>query len=202
MGGAITSITVISGGEYTSAPTIVINGVGSGADATAVLTGVVNGINVINGGSGYAIEPIITITGDGVGATAISKLNTAITVDNVVSIVNSAYVQLSNELINSSLSIIGVSQNTYDKYFNATGLTTYNGLDLVVDSLNDNEVVIVSINDADVVEKFSYNFDIYKNIEILINDDLTDTQAVITSIIDPSLIKNNKIYYQVTGQNN
>lgn len=71
----ITSISVTAGGTgYTSAPTVVItgnNGQGSGATATAVLTGnAVSAVNLTNAGSGYGSITVSFTGGGGSGATA------------------------------------------------------------------------------------------------------------------------------------
>ena len=57
--GAIIGATITNGGTgYTSAPTIGITGVGTGAALTAVLTAeVVTGITVVTGGTGYQQTP-------------------------------------------------------------------------------------------------------------------------------------------------
>lgn len=72
----IGDINVLSGGSgYTIAPQVVIGGTGTGATATAVISGgVVTGINITNQGSGYttAFANIVNAPGDttGFGATA------------------------------------------------------------------------------------------------------------------------------------
>ena len=58
--GAITAITVTNPGSgYTSAPTVNITGLGTGAAATAVVdySGVVTGITVDVAGGGYTLRP-------------------------------------------------------------------------------------------------------------------------------------------------
>ncbi len=74
----IASITVNTGGHYTSAPTVVITGPGSGATATATLSGTaVNTIAVNTPGSGYDNSTVISFTGGGgtVAATASPVIN-------------------------------------------------------------------------------------------------------------------------------
>lgn len=69
----ITSISVTAGGTgYTTAPTVGISGVGTGAQATAKITaGVVTSVEIVKPGSGYTSAPTITLTGgSGTGATA------------------------------------------------------------------------------------------------------------------------------------
>jgi len=74
--GAVASITVTAGGSGYTAPTVEIMdayGLGTGATATATVTGgVVTGITVTNGGNGYA-APIVTI----IDATGIDAFATA-----------------------------------------------------------------------------------------------------------------------------
>ena len=62
----VKSVTIISGGQnYTTAPTIVFGGPGSGAVATcAVLNGKVQSVNVTNFGSGYSVAPTATAATD------------------------------------------------------------------------------------------------------------------------------------------
>jgi hypothetical protein len=73
-GDAVTSVTVVCGGNgYGTAPTVSFSGGGgSGAAATAVLTGdAVTAVNVTSGGSGYSSPPAITfgnVSGGGGGA--------------------------------------------------------------------------------------------------------------------------------------
>ena len=70
-------IDVTSGGSgYTSPPTVVIAGVGTGATAVANLNaGVVTDITVINPGLGYTEPPVVTLVGgDGTGATAVARI--------------------------------------------------------------------------------------------------------------------------------
>lgn len=62
--GAVTAVTITSGGSgYTSVPAVTFSGgAGTGAAATAVVTGgVVTAVNVTAGGSGYTSAPTVTI---------------------------------------------------------------------------------------------------------------------------------------------
>jgi hypothetical protein len=75
MKGSVDQINVTAGGAgYTVAPTVVINGDGTGASATAVLTGnSVTSITVNAGGSGYTTAPTISfVPVDGVGGGAVA----------------------------------------------------------------------------------------------------------------------------------
>jgi hypothetical protein len=77
--GEIDSITVTAGGSgYTSVPTVLVNGDGTGATATATLSGdAVDSITIDTAGSGYSFA-LITITGGGgTGATASVSLGDA-----------------------------------------------------------------------------------------------------------------------------
>ena len=77
--GELDSITVTAGGSgYTSAPTVLIGGDGTGATATATLSGdAVDSITVTAAGSGYSFI-VVTITGGGgSGATATAILGDA-----------------------------------------------------------------------------------------------------------------------------
>jgi hypothetical protein len=68
--GAISSVIVTAGGSGYTAPTITINGNGSGATATAVVVGgVITKILVTTSGAGYTYANIV-ITGAGTGAAA------------------------------------------------------------------------------------------------------------------------------------
>lgn len=73
--GSINKINVISGGTgYTSATVTINSNTGSGATATALISGgVITRINVTNVGQGYR-DATITITGNGAGATAYAVL--------------------------------------------------------------------------------------------------------------------------------
>ena len=74
--GEIDSIAVTAGGSgYTSAPTVVINGDGIGATATATITGdAVSSIAVDTAGYGYSFALISLTGGGGTGATATAEL--------------------------------------------------------------------------------------------------------------------------------
>ena len=72
-GGAVTGVTVSSGGaRYLSAPTVTISGGGgTGATATATISGgVVSGITINAGGSGYTSAPAVSIASPGLFAYA------------------------------------------------------------------------------------------------------------------------------------
>jgi hypothetical protein len=74
--GELDSVTVTAGGSgYTSAPTVVIEGDGTGAVATAALSGdAVSAITVTNAGRGYSFAFIELTGGGGTGATATVSL--------------------------------------------------------------------------------------------------------------------------------
>ena len=74
--GEIDSITVTAGGSgYTSAPTVVINGDGTGATATASLSGdAVDSISIDTAGYGYSFATVTLSGGGGTGATATAEL--------------------------------------------------------------------------------------------------------------------------------
>lgn len=72
-GGAVTGVSITSGGGlYTSPPTVVFSGGGgSGATGTAVmLAGSVVKVTMTAGGSGYTSAPAVSFTGGGVAAPA------------------------------------------------------------------------------------------------------------------------------------
>lgn len=73
---AVQRINVDNGGTgYNASTTITLNGVGSGATATAtVVSGVITSIDVVNGGSGYTTSPSVIIGGVGTGASATALL--------------------------------------------------------------------------------------------------------------------------------
>ncbi|MCC5022896.1 MAG: hypothetical protein J6386_08920 [Candidatus Synoicihabitans palmerolidicus] len=69
--GSISSFTVTDGGSsYTSAPTVAITGIGTGAPATATLDSYVDSIMLTNGGSGYSLTPTVTIAAPAGGSTS------------------------------------------------------------------------------------------------------------------------------------
>jgi hypothetical protein len=76
-GGVITGVTVVNGGtNYNNSPPVrIIDGIGSGASATAVFSGSVSSVSLTNCGGGYEIgAPVHVIfsggSGDGASATA------------------------------------------------------------------------------------------------------------------------------------
>jgi hypothetical protein len=81
----IASINVLTGGHYTSTPAVVITGPGTGATATATLSGTaVQSIAVNTAGTGYDNTTVISFTGGGgtVAATASPVINCLNTVAN------------------------------------------------------------------------------------------------------------------------
>ena len=72
--GAVTGVTITNKGHgYGDAevPTLTITGDGAGANASATMTGVIERINVVSGGSAYTSAPSVAITGGaGTGAAA------------------------------------------------------------------------------------------------------------------------------------
>lgn len=77
--GAVTSIVIDNPGKgYASAPAITFGGPGTGATATAVLTGVIDALTITNAGNGYTSAPTVAFTGGaGSGAAATAVLDTA-----------------------------------------------------------------------------------------------------------------------------
>jgi FtsP/CotA-like multicopper oxidase with cupredoxin domain len=75
-GNPVGALTVVNGGaNYSGVPTISItSGGGTGATATATISGFVASIAVSNPGAGYLTAPAVTITGTGTGAAATSTL--------------------------------------------------------------------------------------------------------------------------------
>lgn len=76
---SISSLAIIYGGTgYTSNPSVnIVSEMGSGATATATVSGPINRIDITNGGQNYSgtIPPIVTITGgSGTGATATAEV--------------------------------------------------------------------------------------------------------------------------------
>lgn len=74
--GELNSVTIAtSGSGYTSAPTVIIEGDGTGAVATATLSGnAVNSVTITNAGRGYSFAFIKFSGGGGTGATATASL--------------------------------------------------------------------------------------------------------------------------------
>jgi hypothetical protein len=66
-GGAVTAITVSSGGAgYVAPPRVTISGDGTGAAAVAEVThGVVTALRVLQGGQGYTTAPTVSVAGSG-----------------------------------------------------------------------------------------------------------------------------------------
>ena len=81
--GAVTGFNVTNKGSgYTSAPTVSFGGPGTGATATASLTGIVKSVTITNPGTGYTSAPTLALTGGGgTGSTAtatVGVLNNAL----------------------------------------------------------------------------------------------------------------------------
>ncbi len=79
----------VGGHNYTSAPTVVFGGPGTGAAATAVISGgKVTAVNITSGGTGYTSAPAISFTGGGAlagGAAATATVGSgAVTAATVV----------------------------------------------------------------------------------------------------------------------
>lgn len=82
--GALSAISLTSGGTgYTSAPTVAITGGGgTGATATATVSaGSVTGFTITNAGSGYTSAPTIALTGGGGGTGAAATAVVGLEVD-------------------------------------------------------------------------------------------------------------------------
>jgi len=86
-GGAVTNVTVTSGGNgYTTPPPVTfVGGGGTGATADANLTNVVASVTVTNGGAGYTTPPtVIFVGGGGTGATATATLTEENAVNDII----------------------------------------------------------------------------------------------------------------------
>lgn len=68
--------SLVSPGQgYTAAPAVTITGGGTGATATATISGgLVIGVHVTNPGSGYTSEPLVTVSGGGTAGGAINSI--------------------------------------------------------------------------------------------------------------------------------
>ena len=83
----INSIAVVTGGTgWTSAPTVIINGTGTGATATAtVAAGAITAITMTNTGSGYTAAPTVSFNGGGfinITANIAANIITGFTITN------------------------------------------------------------------------------------------------------------------------
>jgi len=75
--GAVTSINILTAGSgYATSPSILINGVGSGASAQTIITGIIDRIDVTNRGRGYESTPTVSITGGGGGGASATASRT------------------------------------------------------------------------------------------------------------------------------
>src|SRR5262249_53445704 len=86
LGSFVSAVSVTSRGSgYTSAPTVTLSGGGgSGATATAIISGgVVTSVRITNGGSGCTSAPTVSFTGGGgSGAAATAVVGGALSGDN------------------------------------------------------------------------------------------------------------------------
>lgn len=66
-GGAVSGITITSGGtSYLTPPSVVFSGPGTGAAGTAILSGgQVTGVTITSGGTGYSTAPTVSFSGGG-----------------------------------------------------------------------------------------------------------------------------------------
>jgi len=99
--GELDSITVTAGGSgYTSAPTVVISGDGTGAEATATISaGAVDSVTITNAGSGYSFALVSFTGGGGSNATATATLGDADSLPALGSAVEGAAIQGSLDYI-------------------------------------------------------------------------------------------------------
>jgi hypothetical protein len=96
-GGVVTGVNVTNGGSgYTSTPNVTftdpVGGSGSGATATAVISGPVASLSITNHGSGYSSAPTVSITGGGgSGASATAALGFSVVTPLSVTNVGAGY---------------------------------------------------------------------------------------------------------------
>lgn len=114
-GGAVTGVTVTNKGHGygpDEVPAVTITGDGTGAQATAMMTGVLEAITVTNGGSGYTGAPTVGLTGgNGTGAAAAA----------VVEVLANPVVAALPEVLNALLafSVVDVDDSSRDAAIDA-----------------------------------------------------------------------------------
>jgi hypothetical protein len=106
---SIESIQIVSGGSgYTSVPTILIYGDGTGATATAEVTnGVIKNINIISQGSGYT-QAIVTVTGGGGSAASLIPILSG----NIIQLRSYYYVNNIKTILQTNVGTINYSSGT------------------------------------------------------------------------------------------
>jgi hypothetical protein len=118
--GEVDSISVTAGSGYTSAPTVLINGDGTGAEATAVLSGDgVASINMTSNGSGYSFALVTLSGGGGTGAVATTILGNADTLPELQEAVEQAAV--SGTIDNIIVTNVGSNYSVGDVTVTITG---------------------------------------------------------------------------------
>ena len=158
---------------YSTAPTVVFTGDGTGADATAVVIGgVIKSIRMNSGGSGYTTEPTVTFTRNagetGTNAEAIAELNRrVIRVDISIGSGGTGYTKaptvvfaggggsgayaiasVNNGVITAVKLISGGSGYTTDPTVTFTRIAGETGVDAVATVILDKEVLRVTISNG------------------------------------------------------
>lgn len=116
--GAISSLTRTAGGSgYTSAPTVTINDTaGTGATATATVSGgVVTGFTVTAGGSGYVAPSVVITGGGGTNATATASVGSDSLLSALITRASNAICQLLNrpKLVAQAITEVRDGQGNY-----------------------------------------------------------------------------------------
>jgi uncharacterized repeat protein (TIGR01451 family) len=126
--GNVTAISIASGGSgYTTAPTVTFaNGGGTGATATATITGgAVTSITVTTGGSGYTSNPTVVFSGGGGGTGAIANSTITGSVSQLTLINQGAgYTSLPTVTLDPPQVASGVQATAHATWNPATGLVT------------------------------------------------------------------------------
>jgi hypothetical protein len=193
--GQVTSINLLtSGSGYLVNPDVVITGAGTNALASTTITGVLTNLTITSAGSGFTHNPPVVVTGNG---TISAKVNTAINEDNILAKLAQIYAEIPTELATSLLSKIYLSPTMLSVY----GLPTYNGIivDSHIDIMN-NEMIAVSINNKDILDKLSYDNSIYDNNSVIAKS--IANNKIITITLNVDIESSETLYYQISGQNN
>jgi hypothetical protein len=192
--GKIESIDTLAGGsdyDVINPPNIIISdNIGSGATATASVTGTLNSIEVLDSGYDFISEPIITITGgNGRGAKAKANLRSEKTV---------AFVDVSSGAGNISTSTNVIGFSTYHRFRNGDGVvySSNEQLSIGIGTTSDSQV-----RDADLVNNSIYYVNVRSLNEVTLHGHRSTALAGVGTINLTSFGEGNQYFTSVDRKN-